>query len=320
LEIIVVMVAAAVGLFRQPKHRYIGDREPQERRSFRETMLTWMMGDTRDREPRGASPPVPDGSELPRYPQGGMAGHSDRQSAESFDGFSVGGSGPMYCYDPDAPAPPPLTEALSVFRRLRRPDDELPAELVHQLSRLDENAEGTEPDEQRELDLPLPYRLPLPGRGRRLERVRDDLARLRRSIEQHEKELGVAVVRESRLLVGPVGARRTRLFGIPTTTGHVSFFAIEEGAPGGSGSTAQVLDQGVTWRTSWRKEESGIHLLAYGLLSDAVAAIGLEVAGNRHLATVGENGFILETDGQAKDVGRFHIDYRDGTTAAIDAA
>jgi hypothetical protein len=226
----------------------------------------------------------------------------------------------MYCYDPDAPAPSPLTDALSVFRRLRRPEDELPAELVHQLSRLDEIVERPEPDEEPELDLSLLYRLPLPGRGRRLERVRNDLARLRRSIEQHEKELGVAVVGESRLLVGPIGARRTRLFGIPTTTGQVSFFAIEEGAPGGSGSTAQVLPQGVTWRTSWRKEETGIHLLAYGLLSDDVAAIEIEVAGNRHLAAVGENGFILESHGQAKDVGRFDIDYRDGTTAAIAAA
>jgi hypothetical protein len=248
-----------------------------------------------------------------------MVRTSDEQGAESFEGFSVGGSGPMYCYDPDAPAPPPLTDALSVFRRLRCPEDELPAELVHQLLRLDEIAEGKEPDEEPELDLPLLYRLPLPGRGRRLERVRDDLARLRRSMEQQEKEHGVAVVGESRLLVGPVGDRRTRLFGIPTTTGQVSFLAIEEGAPGGSGSTAQVLHQGVTWQTSWRKEET-IHLLAYGLLSDGVASIEIEVAGDRRLATVGENGFILESHGQAKDVGRFHIDYRDGTTAAIDAA
>jgi hypothetical protein len=43
LFIIGVMVMA-IRLLRQPKYRYLGDRNPQGRRSFRETMVVWLMG------------------------------------------------------------------------------------------------------------------------------------------------------------------------------------------------------------------------------------------------------------------------------------
>ncbi len=44
LLIIVGVMVVAVRLLRQPTYRYQGDPTPRDRRSFRETMLTWMMG------------------------------------------------------------------------------------------------------------------------------------------------------------------------------------------------------------------------------------------------------------------------------------
>ena len=44
LVLIVVVMVAAIRILRQPKYRYLGNPEPRERRSFRETMLVWMMG------------------------------------------------------------------------------------------------------------------------------------------------------------------------------------------------------------------------------------------------------------------------------------
>jgi hypothetical protein len=40
----VVVMAMAIRILRQPVYRYQGDRTPQERRSFRETMLFWLTG------------------------------------------------------------------------------------------------------------------------------------------------------------------------------------------------------------------------------------------------------------------------------------
>lgn len=44
LAAILFVVTVAVRLLRQPKYRYQGDREPRERRPFRETMFVWLMG------------------------------------------------------------------------------------------------------------------------------------------------------------------------------------------------------------------------------------------------------------------------------------
>ena len=44
LIIIVAVMGAAIWVLRQPPYRYRGDREPRERRSFRETMVTWLSG------------------------------------------------------------------------------------------------------------------------------------------------------------------------------------------------------------------------------------------------------------------------------------
>jgi hypothetical protein len=41
---IVAIIAAAIWLLRQPAYRYLGDPTPAERRSFRETMVTWLIG------------------------------------------------------------------------------------------------------------------------------------------------------------------------------------------------------------------------------------------------------------------------------------
>jgi hypothetical protein len=44
LLIVVGVMVIAIRLLRQPKYRYLGDRTPQGRRSFRETMVVWLMG------------------------------------------------------------------------------------------------------------------------------------------------------------------------------------------------------------------------------------------------------------------------------------
>ena len=44
LVIIVAVLAMAIRILRQPVHRYQGDLTPNERRSFRETMVVWLMG------------------------------------------------------------------------------------------------------------------------------------------------------------------------------------------------------------------------------------------------------------------------------------
>ena len=44
LLIVVAVLAVAIKILRQPVYRYRGDKTPQERRSFRETMVVWLMG------------------------------------------------------------------------------------------------------------------------------------------------------------------------------------------------------------------------------------------------------------------------------------
>jgi hypothetical protein len=44
LTVIVLVMGTAIWILRQPVHRYQGDKTPRERRSFRETMITWMSG------------------------------------------------------------------------------------------------------------------------------------------------------------------------------------------------------------------------------------------------------------------------------------
>jgi NhaP-type Na+/H+ or K+/H+ antiporter len=44
LVIIVAVLAMAIRILRQPVYRYQGDTTPNERRSFRETMVVWLMG------------------------------------------------------------------------------------------------------------------------------------------------------------------------------------------------------------------------------------------------------------------------------------
>jgi hypothetical protein len=44
LLITVVVMVIAIRLLRQPTYRYQGDLTPQDRRSFRETMVVWLMG------------------------------------------------------------------------------------------------------------------------------------------------------------------------------------------------------------------------------------------------------------------------------------
>jgi hypothetical protein len=44
LVLIVAAFATASRLLRRPTHRYQGDPTPKERRSFRETMVVWLMG------------------------------------------------------------------------------------------------------------------------------------------------------------------------------------------------------------------------------------------------------------------------------------
>jgi len=107
------------------------------------------------------------------------------------------------------------------------------------------------------------------------------------------------------------------LFAVPTTKGQVAFFAVEAKEEGGSGSTAWVLDQGVTWHTSWNRTPDGsVDLLAYGLLSDDVARVEVRVNDRKHEAVVGENGFLFETrTHDPDDVTAFEIFYRDGTPA-----
>lgn len=44
LLIIIGVMVIAIRLLRQPRYRYEGDPTPQGRRSFRETMVVWLMG------------------------------------------------------------------------------------------------------------------------------------------------------------------------------------------------------------------------------------------------------------------------------------
>jgi hypothetical protein len=164
-----------------------------------------------------------------------------------------GGSGPGYLFDPSAPPQPPLRDQLSAFRRARRADDVLPAGLLRQITRSPLFGNGDDHTDTSALDLPLAYRLPLPGRARRLERVKTHLAGLQDIRARTQRERGSPVPAESRLLVGPVGVEEYRLFALPSSNGQVSFFAIAAGDDGGSGSTACVLNHGLTWHMSWNR-------------------------------------------------------------------
>jgi hypothetical protein len=226
-----------------------------------------------------------------------------------------GGSGPGYLFDPTAPDDPPLRDQLAVFSRTRRPDDDLPVALLRQIKGSPLFGDGEAGGGVSVPQLPLVYRLPLPGRAGRLEQAKARLAALDEFRARAHAERGSPVPEQSRLLAGPVGVRGHRLFAVPTTKGQVAFFAIETNQEGGSGSTAWVLDQGVTWHTSWnRTPEGSVDLLAFGLLSDDVARVEVRVNDANHEAAVGENGFLFETRTQdPDDVTAFEIFYSDGT-------
>jgi hypothetical protein len=83
----------------------------------------------------------------------------------------------MYAFDPSAPQPSPLAEMLAVFSRPRREDDEPPEPIVSSgWSPEPSEAARAREDEAIESTLPLSYRLPLPGRARRRERLRASFA------------------------------------------------------------------------------------------------------------------------------------------------
>ena len=44
LAFIVGVMFMAIRILRQPGYPYQGDKTPQDRRSFRETMVVWLMG------------------------------------------------------------------------------------------------------------------------------------------------------------------------------------------------------------------------------------------------------------------------------------
>jgi hypothetical protein len=68
---------------------------------------------------------------------------------------------------------------------------------------------------------------------------------------------------------------------------------------------------------SWNRAKDGsILLIAYGLLSDDVVGVQIEIESRNHDVVVGENGFLFETDKHdPDDVNGFHVVYRDGTSA-----
>jgi len=234
--------------------------------------------------------------------------------------FSAGSRAPMYAFDPSAPPPPPLAETLAVFRRPRREEDEPPEPIVS-LGRSPEPSEAprAREDEALESTLPLSYRLPLPGRARRRERLRASFAYVREAAAVRRRGFGLLIDAESRLLVGPVGARGYRLFATPTTTGVVVFSAFAAVGPAGGGQFTSVLPHGFTWHMSWRTRADGVvELIAHGLLADDVEAVQVEIGRERYDAVVGENGFLYETSGiDPEDVRGFVLGYRDGTSRHV---
>lgn len=231
------------------------------------------------------------------------------QARSQVPGRGVGG--PLY--PRDATAPEPLPASLAVFARPHRDSDRLPEALIDAITQWEEY-EDTRPVWSAEAPLLLSHRLPLPGRARRQRRWREGWQEAERSARQRAELRGSALVEESRLLTGPVGQSRHRLFGVPTQRGRVMLL-LACGDACEAAFYAAVLSDGFHWHTSWRSRAGGgTELVAYGCLADEVVGVEVEISRIRSEASVGENGFLFETlDHVSGDLHGFWISYRDGT-------
>jgi hypothetical protein len=217
----------------------------------------------------------------------------------------------MYAYVPGAPPPPPLRKDLAVFRRPRRRADVLPARLLEHLSliaRLREvQSDDAEPAAGFEAS-PAPSRLF--RRKRPVQRSEELLAELRR---RRQREIGMPIADDSRLLVTQERPTAAQLFAIPTTTGAVTYLCSGGGDLGG-GSTADSLDNGFTWYLNWSRKDNVVRTVVFGLVADDVVVAEVDLAGVRHRAEIGENGFLVQLVSERHfDAVSFHLVFRDGS-------
>jgi hypothetical protein len=198
----------------------------------------------------------------------------------------------MYSLNPLVPPGAPLVEMLAVFGRPRRDDDRLPQALIDDVTRWD----ATRPRlPEQPPHLPLAYRLPLPGRSRRQQRLHAMWSGLRESLEQRDRARGTPTVTDSRRLAGSSGANGFRLFGVPRPSGEVILLLASGDRPRDGTEIWSLVADGFAWHTSWERRGDETSLTCYGLVSNDVTAVEVTIGGRPEPTTIGENGFVIET-------------------------
>jgi hypothetical protein len=199
------------------------------------------------------------------------------------DGSFQPGSVSLQLYADSGERKRPVTELYGVFRRPRSDADLRAGEVAARLGALDFGVEMEEPP-------------PPPGV----------------SAETWREALPGAVVREEgRLLLAGLGGDEDMLYAAPTRNDHVAYAVL----PNGGGGCAAPGPDGLV--TGWTQTELG-DLVVYGLVSDAIEAVGLGVGGRMHDARVGENAFGLRLEHtHDAELERIVLHRRDGTTTEV---
>jgi hypothetical protein len=205
---------------------------------------------------------------------------------------------PLHTHAADERALPPVRARLRVFARPRTAQDALPTDLGEQLvsfpeqfARTLERGDRTEPR--------IVTRLPFRGRIFRAEPDPELFARLE-ALREEVEQLGTHDVNDSRLLLRDLGTYGLNLYAIPTTTGSVGFHVLGTDRRGLSGgSVARALPDGIAWQIAYRRKPGGpTHSILFGLASDEVATVDVELRGATARTALADNGFFYEAEGK----------------------
>ncbi len=191
---------------------------------------------------------------------------------------SIGTIAPLYTAEtePRRREIPPLRETLSVFRRPRAAEDEVPRDLEADLAARDEML--------REV-------------GRLMVNLGPELTVAISNAEERRQDEGIPVLGDSRLLLRDLGPDRDRLYALATTTGRVAYYVTGTGGHGGvAAALPNGFDASFLAAEDWNAKK---WILSFGLVGDGVAALEAEFDRGRTRAVLGSNGFYLELEGSA---------------------
>jgi hypothetical protein len=199
------------------------------------------------------------------------------------DGSFQPGSVSLQLYADSGERKRPVTELYGVFRRPRNDADLSAGEVAARVGALD-------------LGVEMEERPPPPDVSAETWR---------------EARPGAVVHEEGRLLLAGLGGDEDMLYAAPTRNDHVAYAVL----PNGGGGCAAPGPDGLI--TGWTQTELG-DLVVYGLVSDAIEAVGFAIHDETHGVRMGENAFGLRLERtRGADLERIVLHRREGTTTEV---